>query len=297
MTILSTAGRESVSRARQTESELRNPFERVTINGQGMNIRLALIIALVTIGTLAAQSKFEAASVKITDRCSMQNTIDPGMIALNGDPLNVVLMEAFNAKMDQIVGPSWLDADCFTIDAKMPAGSTRDQVPAMLQALLAERFGLTAHKEGRPMPGYVLVVDKNGPKLKTTDLNSADAIQHAGQVRFLSTMSSAGIKGSMTMALLAHLLSVRVKGPVEDLTGLQGKYDVDISWALDPAFERPDAYAISHAETHPNGELPPAPAADLFMAIRETLGLRLESRKEQVEVIVIDHIERVPSEN
>jgi len=227
----------------------------------------------------------------------MENTFDPGVIGLHGDPLNIVLMEAFKVKADQIIGPSWLDTDCFTINAKMPEGATKDQLPSMLQALLAERFGLAAHKENRPRPGFALVVDKNGPKLKATDMNSAEAIQHAGQVRFGSTMSSAGIKGSMTMALLAHLLSVRVKGPVEDLTGLQGKYDVDISWALDPAFERPGPYAIATAESHPNADLPPAPAADLFMSIRDTLGLRLESRREQVEVIVIDHIERVPSEN
>jgi uncharacterized protein (TIGR03435 family) len=225
----------------------------------------------------------------------MENTVDPGMIALHGDPLNVVLMEAFKVKMDQIIGPSWLDADCFVIDARMPEGATKDQLPAMLQALLVERFKLAVHKESRPRPGYALVVDKNGPKLKASDPSSGAA--SSGRISFGSTLQSKGIKGSITMASLAHFLSLSVAGPVEDLTGLKGKYDIDLSWALDPAFERPDPYAISYAATHPNAEYPPAPTADLFTSIRDSLGLRLEPRKEQVEMIVIDSIERVPTEN
>jgi uncharacterized protein (TIGR03435 family) len=264
-----------------------------------MNICLAPAIALSAIGTFAAQNadhpRFEAASVKRTDQCTLRNTVDPGMIALNGDPLKVVLMEAFNVKMDQIVGPSWLDADCFAINAKIPVGATKDQLPAMLQALLAERFKLAVHKESRARPGYALVVDKNGPKLKASDLGPAGP--RAGQVTFSGTLQSKGLKGSMTMATLARLLSSSVAGPVEDLTGLKGRFDVDISWALDPSFERPDAFTIASAEAHPNADLPPAPTADLFAAVRESLGLRLEARKEQVEVVVIDSIERVPTEN
>jgi uncharacterized protein (TIGR03435 family) len=264
-----------------------------------MNIRLASAIALSAISAFAAQNsdqpRFEAASVKRSDQCTLKNTMDPGMIALNGDPLKVVLMEAFNVKMDQIIGPSWLDADCFVINAKMPVGATKDQLPAMLQALLAERFKLAAHKESRPRPGYALVVDKSGPKLKVSDPNAAGP--PAGQVTFGSTLQSKGIKGSMTMASLARLLSGSVAAPVEDLTGLKGKFDVDVSWALDPSFERPDAFAIANAGAFPNADLPPAPTVGLSTAVKESLGLRLEPRKAQVEVVVIDSIERVPTEN
>jgi len=234
----------------------------------------------------------------------MENTVDPGMIALNGDPLKVILMEAFRVKTDQIVGPSWLDSECFTINAKMPnagmpAGATGDQLPAMLQALLAERFKMTVHRESRPQPGYALVVDKSGAKLKASDPNSSDAGARTGRVQFGATLQSSGIKGSMTLATLTRLLSARLASPVEDLTGLQGKYDVDISWALDPAFERPGAYARAYAQEHPNAEPPsaPTPEGDLFTAVRESLGLRLEPHREQVEMVVIDSIERVPAEN
>jgi uncharacterized protein (TIGR03435 family) len=106
-------------------------------------------IFMATSFATAAQPKFEEASVKRTKQCAIQNMADPGMIAFHGDPLKVVLMEAFTVKIDQIVGPSWLDSDCFAIDAKIPQGATKDQLPAMLQALLVERFKLVAHKESK----------------------------------------------------------------------------------------------------------------------------------------------------
>jgi uncharacterized protein (TIGR03435 family) len=244
----------------------------------------------------ADQPGFETASVKRTDRCGMQNSIDPGMITLNGDPLKVVLAEAFHVKMDQIVGPSWLDADCFALVAKMPEGATRDQVPAMFQALLVERFHLAAHKESRPSPGYALMVDKNGPKFKEADPSST----LAGQVRFLSAPGASGIKGPVTMAFLARSVSLRLQRPVEDLTGLKGKYDIDVSWAPDRTIEPLGTYAADYAAAHPGlpeVTTPSGAGTDIFAAFRSSLGLRLERRKEQVEVLVIDHIEPIPTEN
>jgi uncharacterized protein (TIGR03435 family) len=226
----------------------------------------------------------------------MENSIDPGMIRLNGDPLRAVLAEAFNVKMDQIVGPSWLDADCFAIIAKMPEGATRDQVPLMLHALLVERFQLAFHKESHTSPGYALMVDKNGPKFKEADPGSPDA----GRVRFVAGPRASGLKGSITMAFLARNISLSLHSPVEDLTGLKGKYEIDVSWVPDRTIEPMGPYAEEYAARHP-GSADAADGltngADIFTAFRDSLGLRLERRKEQVEVLVIDHIERVPTEN
>jgi uncharacterized protein (TIGR03435 family) len=270
-----------------------------------MNICLAPAIALFAIGAATAQSnpdqpKFEVASVKRADQCLFDSSVDPGTLVLKGFPLKAVLTEAFKVKTDQIVGPSWLDEDCFEIVAKMPEGATRDQLPAMLQALLAERFKLAAHKEDRPSAGYALVVDKNGPKFKESDPNSNFMGAHAGQVAF--RRGGGGIKASMTMAGLAGYLSGRGYGPVLDFTGLKGKYDIDLSWAPDPALERPGPYAAAYAAARANSadggaDLPAAPTADMFTAVRESLGLKLEPRKESVEILVIDHIERVPTAN
>ena len=106
----------------------------------------------------ADQPKFEMASVKRTNACEFNTSIDSAVLTLNGVPLKVALMQAFSVKTDQIEGPSWLDTDCFAITAKMPEHATKDQVPAMLQALLAERLKLAAHKEERSRSGYALVV-------------------------------------------------------------------------------------------------------------------------------------------
>ena len=114
------------------------------------------------------QPKFEVASVKRTDQCGGGRSIDPRSVTLRGVPLKPVLMEAFKVRFDQIEGPSWLETDCFEISAKIPDGGS-DQLSAMLQALLTERFKLAAHKEDRPRSGYALVVDKGGPKFKEDD--------------------------------------------------------------------------------------------------------------------------------
>ena len=267
-----------------------------------MNTCLASAMALCAIGATAAQNapdppKFEAASVKRTDQCIIDNSIGPGTVVLKGDPLKPILVEAFKVSKDQIAGPSWLDEDCFEIFGKMPEGATRDQLPAMLQALLAERFKLAAHKEDRPSQVYALVVDKNGPKFKESASSSSFMGAHPGATTFRAGLGASGFKGSMTMATLARHLSGKGYGPVQDFTGLTGKYDIDLSWAPDRAFEPLGEFAGANAAAHPNADLPPAPTADLFAAIRESLGLRLERRKEPVEVLVIDHIERVPTGN
>jgi uncharacterized protein (TIGR03435 family) len=246
----------------------------------------------------ADQPKFETASVKPAERCSLQNSVDPGMIALDGDPLKLVLREAFKVDLDRIIGPSWLDADCFQITGKVPNGATRDQIPAMLQALLTERFKLAAHTEKRLLPGYALVVDKNGPQLKESDPESAAA--SSGRVTFGSSAGAAGIKGAMSMTFLARNLSRRLSAPVEDLTSLKGKYDVDLWWAPNRDFEHPASPPQTSAAGRPAKEaaiaLPNAPTVDIFTAIR-SLGLRLEPRKQQVDFLLIDHIERTPTEN
>jgi uncharacterized protein (TIGR03435 family) len=227
---------------------------------------------------------------------------DPGMITLNGDSLKVVLMEAFKVKMDQIVGPSWLDTDCFAVIAKIPQGATKDRLPAMFHALLVERFKLVAHNETRLRSGYALVVDKNGAKFKESDPDTPSARAHAGQVRFGAGPQASGLKGVMTIASLAHYVSVRLDAPVQDLTGLRGKYDIDVSWVPDRTIEKMGPFAEEYATTHPDSPdggagLPTAATGDIFTSFRNSLGLRLERRKERVEVVVIDHIERVPTPN
>jgi uncharacterized protein (TIGR03435 family) len=248
------------------------------------------------------QPKFETASVKRMERSIIHNSLGPGTVTLRGDPLKLVLAEAFKVKVYQIVGPAWLDEDCFEIVAKMPEGATSDQLPAMLQALLADRFKLAAHKENRPRPVYALVVDKGGAKFKEADLSFKRGGLRPGQVTFQSAADTQGFKGAITMARLTQFLSANLDRPVQDFTGLTGTYDIDLAWVRDPTIERRSPSGLSYASaTAASGDtgadLPAAPAATLFTAIRESLGLKLESRNEPVEMLVIDRVQRVPTEN
>ncbi|MGD0500950.1 MAG: TIGR03435 family protein [Bryobacteraceae bacterium] len=258
-----------------------------------------LFASLLGLAALAAQNatnqpKFEVASVKRSDCFTGHNSIDPGSVTLKGLPLKAVLREAFKVPMDRIEGPSWLDTDCFEISAKIPEGATSDQLPAMYQALLTERFRLAAHKEDRPRPGYALVVDKGGPKFKEDDPNTRFMGRNAGMVMF-GAFGHGAVKGVRSMAELAANLSTEGYGPVQDLTGLTGKYDIDLSWTRDPEFARRDPFAS--AATSTSADTPAVPEADLFAALRDQLGLRLERRNLQVQFLVIDHIERIPTEN
>jgi uncharacterized protein (TIGR03435 family) len=250
----------------------------------------------------AAQPKFETASVKQMERGVIHNSLGPGTVVLRGDPLRVVLMEAFGVKTWQIVGPAWLDEDCFEIVAKIPAGATSDQVPAMLQALLAERFKLAAHREDRPRPVYALVVDKGGPKFKEASPNFNRLGMRPGQVMFSTGSNKHGFKGALTMAQVASFLSHDLDRPVQDFTDLTGRYDIDLSWAPESGIDRQSpAAASTTAEQVALGamrtDLPAAPSVNVFAAIRDSLGLKLEARKEPVQMLVIDHVERVPIEN
>jgi uncharacterized protein (TIGR03435 family) len=240
-------------------------------------------------------AEFEVASVKRAKRCDYDRTIDAGYVALRGVPLKPVLREAFKVRMEQIEGPSWLETDCFEISAKLPKGATKDQLPAMLHALLTERFKLVAHKEDRSRSGYALVVDKGGPKFKEDDPKANFMGSHAGQMLY-GFPGHGALKGVMTMATLAANLSRQGYGPVQDFTGLTGKYGIDLTWTPDKAFEPRAVDATAAAATPPGADIPAPEGPSLFAAVR-SLGLRLERRNLQVQFLVIDHIERIPIEN
>ena len=236
--------------------------------------------------------KFEVASVKRTERCFTGNSsLDPGSVTLKGLPLKAVLMEAYKVKMEQIEGPSWLDTDCFEISAKIPQGASSDQVPSMLQSLLAERFKLVARKEDRPRSGYALVVDKGGPKFKEDDPKTEFMGKNPKPgLTLYGAFGHGRLKGVMTMAKLVSNLSTQGYGPVEDATGLTGKYDIDLTWTPDKPLAPAPVDATPPADA-------PAPETSLFTALRESLGLKLERRTVQVRFLVIDRIEKVPTAN
>ena len=243
---------------------------------------------------------------------------------------------AYKVKRYQVSGPDWMASQRFDVLAKLPEGASRDQVPAMLQTMLADRFKLAIHRENKERSVYALVVAKDGPKLKESppDANAPDAAgadkggatgtgnaqvhvsrEGAGAVitggetgKTRITMGSGGLmhleSERMTMARFADLLSPFLDRPVEDMTGLKGNYQValDISMADLRNVARSVGVGIPGAAPAPDAAGRPAEAASepsgssIFAAVQR-LGLKLESRKGPVEVIVVDHVEKTPTEN
>jgi uncharacterized protein (TIGR03435 family) len=176
---------------------------------------------------------------------------------------------------DRIIGgPDWIRSLPFSIDAKAEEGSapTRAQLNEMLRTLLEDRFKLKYHREMREVPGYSLVVGKNGIKMK----------ESAEGTRPGSFSGRANITGSIPMSVLANLLTRPAGGPVTDNTGLTARYDIDLKWTPDEVGTQPHAPNVTAAPD-------PTGGPSIFTAIQE-LGLRLEPKKSSIEVFVIDSI-------
>jgi uncharacterized protein (TIGR03435 family) len=243
---------------------------------------------------------FEVASVKqnvatrVPGSTGLARSEEPGRIAYTGISLRLVLMRAYNVKGYQIVGPSWMDTERYDIVAKLPAGASKDQIPLMLQNLLVERFQMTVRRETRELPVYALVVGKNGPNLKKTD-KPDDEI----------SFSTGGHLEARSVASLVDMLSGFLDRPVLDMTGIEGNFEISLDVSMEDLIGlRGLRELMSTAGAQPGGAVPsgrnPAPEADpeasIFTAVQQ-LGLKLESRKAPMEMIVIDKAEKVPTEN
>lgn len=225
---------------------------------------------LLLAAALLAQS-FEAASIKLRPPGpGTMNRESPGGIDYVGVPLMVVIARAYSVGSFQIVAPDWIYSDGYEIRATFPANTPPEQFRVMLQTLPADRFHLAVHHEQRELSAYVLTVAKGGFKMKA----HADA-----QLSYSTSPDSAGrhIRGIITVPLLSSNLSFIMNSPVTDQTGIKGQYDISLDFSPDP-----DA----------GGDAP-----SIFSALQDQLGLKLESKKSQFDVIVVDHIEKTPADN
>jgi uncharacterized protein (TIGR03435 family) len=230
--------------------------------------------------------------------------------------LGAMIRLAYRLQDFQIIGaPRWVDQDRFDIVGKPPAGEPLDLQPRM-QSLLAERFNLQAHEETREFPIYALIVAnenrKLGAKLTPSSADCAAIARQRGNAPTPATLPVPGTRpqcgmmnnggkvsgGGITMAQLANTLSQFSGRIVLDRTGLSGTYDFDLEFTPDPAMRG----------RGPGGGLPPAapvPGSDrvadsagtsIFTAVQEQLGLKLDSQRGPVPVLVIDSVSQ-PTEN
>lgn len=246
-------------------------------------------VLILLAGMSWAQSSFEVASIKPSnseDRRVMVDYKPGGRFTAANVTARKLIQQAYRVKDFQITGgPSWIGSDVFDINAKPEEAVKMEEMPGMIQGLLAERFKLVVHRETKEMPVYALVVGKNGPKLKDADGTAQPMVR----VRRGLLVAPRGDSGT-----LAELLASFLGRTVIDKTGLKGAFDMKLEWVPDE-----NQVAMFSAMGVPEGF--GAPAKDwqgptLFTALEEQMGLRLESAKGPVELVVVDHIER-PSAN
>jgi uncharacterized protein (TIGR03435 family) len=253
-------------------------FVRTIVHLRNMNsiTRFGCYVALTGLAwSQVSAPAFEVATIKRSDPTADvgQMIRDPRLVALAHVSLQNLLAQAYRIKNFQISGPGWLDSDRFDILARLPDGATPDQLPAMLQALLRDRFRLALHQEQKTMSAYVLLPRREAAKLKAVNAE-------IGNVRTSRGATRLRLSGKVTMPYFAGLLSNMLDRPVVDMTEIAGVYDVDLEWSADDAAGRePDS------------------TPSLSTVLQEKLGLRLDSRKTPVDLYVIDHVDRVPTEN
>jgi uncharacterized protein (TIGR03435 family) len=231
---------------------------------------------------------------------------NPGQAAAANITLKNLLIAAYAVEQSQITGPAWLETEHYDIIAKVPPNATKEQFNRMLQNLLAERFHLALHHESKQFDGYGLVVGKNGPKPKQSErnTNASAAPAPGGPPKFdrsgFPLLDGPGLNRVLRMdngvphsrmaakaqplSALAQMLWNELGVPVLDQTGLTGEYDFTLAFA-------PQLFRNGVA-------LPGDPdEADIFSAVQEQLGLKLDSKKVPLDVLVIDRADKAPTEN
>jgi uncharacterized protein (TIGR03435 family) len=243
--------------------------------------------------TPANRLAFEVTSVKPSQPGGTSFVIRPmpgGQTYIaNNVTLRQMITLMYKITDSQLVGgPAWMDTDRWDVNAKAEQPSNIDQLHEMFQSLFAERFKLRFHHETREAPAYVLSVDKSGSKLKLSDSQEPFDIPIKPGDR---PGKSVGTR--VPMSYLCWYLSQQLNVPVVDKTGLAGYYDFTLELAPPPPLlQRQETLAPVPGPAPDRPDL----AGDFIAAIREQLGLKLESRKAPVDAFVIDHVER-PTEN
>jgi uncharacterized protein (TIGR03435 family) len=211
-----------------------------------------------------------------------------------------LLFEGFGGiNQNQVIGePSWSTTDGFDIEAKVAAADlptmakmTFEQRRTMFQQILADRFKLVAHHEMRELPIYELIIGKSGSKLKESVPDDPASTTPRRKGMMFGPGKVTATDGSLSMFITA--LSRQLGRIIVDKTGLTGNYDFTLEWTPDeggPPQSKPQDGSTPSAANAPD------PGASVFTAIQEQLGLKLESTKGPVDVVVIDHIEK-PTEN
>jgi uncharacterized protein (TIGR03435 family) len=235
----------------------------------------------------AATSTFEVISVRPSEHevgpdYNNQITSLPGEFTGRNVTLKRLIAEAWRRQMSQVIGPSWLERNEYDISARLPEGATNDQIPTMLRGLLVDRFGLKEHDETRQMRVYELTVAPGGPHIHPVQPGAVTEGEGGGGFHFHGDMRQLADLLTIQFSIPTPANPtepVRAGGtpiPVIDKTGLQGTYDFSVGFK-------------------------PELGTDMFTswkrALADELGLKIDSRKGDVPVVVVDDAAKMPTAN
>jgi len=247
-------------------------------------MRPTIFFVLVT-GSVLAQAApppaFEVASVRPVRQEDQGNgyrnvETSPDTLRMRIVSLTAMIEWAYGIQVPQISGPNWLDSQIYDVFAKAGGPVTDAEMRLMLQTLLAERFRLAAHRERKQLTVLVLMEAKGGHKMKESKGD------RTGQS--LKDSKRGFVVEGISMGEFAEQLAHDAHIPVVDMTGLKGRYDFELNIA---AYLPSEAGRTGHID----------PLDIMQTALQKELGLKLESRKAPVEMLVVDHLEKSPTEN
>jgi uncharacterized protein (TIGR03435 family) len=235
-------------------------------------------------------------------------TSDPGLWRCTNATIAMLIARAYDIQHYQLAAPDWTANVNYEISAKVPLDTSKEQFREMIRNLLSDRFKLEFHWSKKEMPVYDLMIAKGGPKLKewadkpegegkddppagkggqvdadgypvlAKDCSGCMTINAAGKARYRATKES--------LKEFADMIGNQLGMPANDRTGLTGKYDITLSWSSGGGISR-----------RPDAEGSADPGITMEAAVQQQLGLKLVSTKGQVDIIVVDKVDRNPGEN
>lgn len=242
-----------------------------------------------TISVEPSGSRFEVASIKSAPPVGPTGgqrglRMDKAQASFGGMSLSALISYAYGVKLQQVTGPDWLTTQRFDIETKLPEGVSMERVPEMMQRLLAERFGLKFHRESKEFPVYALVAAKAGIKL-TPKAEDFDPRAHNDQI-------------AIPILSITLLLEQIVDLPVVDETGLKGQYLFPSQAIRQAMTAGTTPSAPSRAAAAGGGMVEASEPEDSAVAgLLLPLGMKLEKKKANLPVLVVESMRQSPTEN
>jgi len=286
-----------------------------------MNSIIRILLASLLLPALSfaqVRKEFEVASIKPAAQRPINEVvvgvhIDGSQARISYLSLKDYIGTAFRIRGNQIIGPDWLASQRFDIVAKIPEGASQADVPEMLQALLMDRFQMKIHRETRDLPVYTLKIASTGLRLTESpgDANGTGTVDVAaggnanGLAMNFGGGSSISVGSStleikrLTMRMIADSLTRFLDRSVVDMTNLKGAYDLTVDLTPEDRISMMIRAAVNAGMTVPSQALAMmdnASNASIFEGLKKA-GLTLEPQKAPLDVLVIDAIEKTPTEN